>query len=146
MAMRTYDPKKVLLTVGVGTITGYADGTFIKVSRDEEAFTKKVGADGEVTRAKSNNQAGSIEITLDLASPSNDALSALATADELTNTGAVPVSLLLIGNSSGKPLVATEAGWVKKKPDMGFSKKAEDRTWVIDCAAMDFNPAGIALP
>jgi hypothetical protein len=144
MSTRTYDPKKVILTIGPYVMGGFADGAFITVRRDEDAFSKKTGTDGEVTRAKSNNNSGSIEVVLDLASPSNDALNALATLDELSNAGLVPVLLQEIGNASALPIVAAEAGWVKKKPDQAFSKKAEDRTWTIDLGSMDYLPSGIA--
>ena len=144
MSTKTYDPKKVILSVGPYVMGGFADGTFITVKRDEEAWTKKVGSDGEVTRAKSNNLAGSISVVLDLASPSNDALNILATLDEVSNNGIVPVILREVGNASGLPIVVAESGWVKKKPDQAFGKKSEDRTWEIDLGAMDYLPSGIA--
>ena len=145
MSTRTYDPKKVILTVGPYVMGGYADGTFITVRRDEDAWSKKVGTDGEVTRAKSNNLAGHIEVVLDMASPSNDALTALATLDEVSNGGVVPVTVREVGNASGLPILVSEAGWVKKKADQAFSKKSEDRTWTIDLGAIDYIPSGLSL-
>ena len=51
--LTTYDPKRVIITFGGTPIGGYADGTFVDIAASSEAFTRKVGADGEVTRSKS---------------------------------------------------------------------------------------------
>ena len=85
MALRTYDPKQVVISIGGVPISGYADGTFLLIDRDENAFTKVTGADGTSTRVKSNNRAGSMTLTLKQSSPSNDVLSGFATLDELSN-------------------------------------------------------------
>ncbi len=60
----TYDPKAMLLTFLGSLIDGYMDGTFLTVERDESAFTLKVGADGEKARARNNNTAGKVVVTI----------------------------------------------------------------------------------
>lgn len=132
--LRDYDAKKVSVIIGVQALGGFADGTFVEVDADEDAYTKKVGADGEVTRSKSNNYAGKITVTLDQTSPSNAYLSGLAVADRINGLGVVPV--LIKDNNSGTTLFASEAGWVMKVPKAGYGKKSEDRAWVIDCAQL----------
>lgn len=132
--MKNYNPKKVSVIVGTRALSGFADGTFVQVAFDNEAFTKKVGADGEVTRSQSNDYSGKITITLDQASDSNDYLSGLAALDRASGAGVVPV---LIRDAMGTTLVAVESAWVQKLADASFSKTSEDREWVLDCAAMD---------
>lgn len=51
MSTKTYDP--ALYTVAVAAIPikkGYADGEFISIKRDTDAFTDVAGTDGDVAR------------------------------------------------------------------------------------------------
>lgn len=61
---QTYDFKKVSVIVDGVYITGYHDGSVIKVEKNEDDVTPHVGADGEVTYAESADQTGKITITL----------------------------------------------------------------------------------
>ena len=134
MAVRTYDPKSVVITVGGVPMSGFADGTFLEITRDDVAFTKVVGADGTTTRVKSNNTGGSMTITLKQSSPSNDVLSAFAQADELTNTGVVPI---LVKDLSGNSIYFSATGWIQKYPDSVFANEINNRAWVLDLADVD---------
>ena len=63
MAVRTYDPKQVIITVGGVPMSGFADGSFLTIDRDDNQWTKVTGADGTSTRIKSNNRSGNMTIT-----------------------------------------------------------------------------------
>jgi hypothetical protein len=115
-------------------MSGYADGTFLNVDRDENAFTKVTGADGTSTRVKSNNRSGSMTLTLKQSSPSNDVLSGFASLDELSNTGVVPI---LIKDLSGNSLFFSATGWVQKFPSSEFGKEINNREWVLDLVDVD---------
>lgn len=127
--VKTYDPKQVSVIVGGKIMQGFADGTFVMVERDEQAFTKKIGVDGEGTRAKSNNKGGKVTITLMQSSSSNDDLSAIAAADELNNSGVVPI---LIRDASGRSLYSALTAWVQKQTNGEFAGEVSHREWVID--------------
>ena len=142
MAVYTYDPSQVVLSVGGATISGFTDSTFITVARDEDAYTKVVGADGQVSRAKNANKSGSVTITLKQSSASNDILSALAAADEAGNAGLVPI---LIKDILGTTYVSSTAAWIKKLPDMAMAKEVSDREWVLDCDALTIFVGGNTL-
>ena len=60
----TYDPKEVVVTFGAIPLDGYADGTFVEVAPAGEAFARHVGADGEVSRSKSNDNTHDVTLTL----------------------------------------------------------------------------------
>ena len=135
MYVRTYDPKQVNILIGGIPISGYADGTFVTVARDEDAFTKVSGADGIVSRAKTNNTMGTMTLTLAQTSPSNDALSAFATIDEISNVGVVPI---LVKDNSGRSIHFAANAWVKKMPDSGYAKEVGNREWIFDLA--DYSP------
>jgi len=137
--VRTYDPAEVIITVGGIPLTGFADGTFLVVERDEDAFSKSTGADGNTARVKSNNHAGAATITLQQTSPSNDVLSGFAAADELSNRGVVPI---LIKDLNGASTFFSASAWVRKMPAAEFGKALSDREWVLDCAAIDLFVGG----
>ncbi len=133
MSVYTYDPSQVLVTVGGAMISGFTDGSFVKVARDEDAYSKVVGADGQVSRAKNANTSGSVTITLKQTSASNDVLSALAAADEVGNAGLVPI---LIKDLLGATLASSPDAWIKKLPDMDLAKEVSDREWALDCGEL----------
>lgn len=124
-----YDPKNVSLIVGGKIMSGFSDGTFINLMRNEQSWNLKVGVDGEGTRAKNNNQSGKFEIELMQSSSSNDVLSAFLAADELAGAGAVPVYLR---DNNGATLASCLTGWVQKWPDSPFAKEVSTRKWVIE--------------
>ena len=129
MAVFNYDPKNVSVIVGGKIAQGFADGTFIKAERNEQAQTLKVGVDGEGTRAKNNNRSGKVTITLMQSSTFNDVLSAYAALDELSDSGAVP---LLIRDNNGDTLITALTCWVQKYADVEYAKEVSTRTWVLE--------------
>lgn len=134
MSIRTFDPASVVITVGGVPMSGFADGTFLLVDRDEDAFVKVTGADGTSTRVKSNNRAGTLTLTLKQSSPSNDVLSGFAILDELSNSGVVPV---LVKDLSGNSLYFSATGWIQKMPASEFGKEINNREWIIDLVDVD---------
>lgn len=129
MPVLTYDPKEVSVIVGGKIVSGFSDTTFIKASRNEQAFNLKVGVDGEGTRAKTNNQSGKVEITLMQSSQSNDDLSGFAAADELSNSGVVPVVVI---DKSGRTVLQATTAWIQKYADVEFAKEVSTRTWILE--------------
>jgi hypothetical protein len=134
MAVYTYASDEVTVIVGGVVMSGFADGTFVTVARDEQAFNKVTGADGSVSRAKTANKSGTITLTLQQTSPSNDVLSALMIADELSNQGVVPV---LLKDKTGRTTVFSSSSWIQQSPEASMSKNIESREWVIDCAKLE---------
>jgi len=126
--LRTYDPKSVSIIVGGNIMTGLADGTFLTVERDEDAFALNIGSDGEGVRSKSNNFSGTFTLTIQQGSPSNDVLSAFAQADELSGSGVVSV---LVKDNNGNSLHVAETAWVQKAADAEYARESGDREWVI---------------
>jgi hypothetical protein len=131
MAIRTYDPKSIAIIVGGVPITGLADGTFLTAMRANDAFTKSVGADGDTTRVKSNDKSGEVTITLDKTSLSNDYLSSVYLRDELANAGVVTIRIKdLLGAST----YVSATGWIRKLPEVEYSKETSTNEWVFDIA------------
>jgi len=73
---------------------------------------------------------------------SNDVLSQFAIADELTNAGLVPVSIVDL-NSQTKAVSAQ--GWVRKLPSIEFGDESSTREWVLDLGQLDMTVGGYLL-
>lgn len=131
--LKTYDPSRVVLSFGGHQVSGFGDDTFIEADRDEDSFAKSTGVDGEMTRSKSNNFGGFVQITLKQSSNTNDFLSALLAADEASGAGVVP---LLLKDLSGTTVLASAKSWVRRLPANAWARAAGERVWMIDCAAL----------
>lgn len=139
MAVDTYSPKKVSLTVGSVLISGYMEGTFITVERDADSFTKLVGADGEVARSASVDKSGTITVTLMQTSDSNDLLSALAFADEATFTGKFPV---MVKDANGTSKHISDTAWLVKPAMKEYGQEITGVEWTIQCANLTTHIGG----
>ncbi len=128
MAVKTYDPASVDIIFAGIPFEGFADGTFVTVARDNPSFTSIVGSDGEGARAKSNDRSGTITCTLMQTSATNDALSDVMAADELTGDG---VGSLLVKDGSGRTICEAETAWLEKPADAEFGREISNREWVI---------------
>lgn len=75
--MKTYDFKQVACIVGTAIMSGFAEGDdVIAVEFLQEDWQLTMGADGEGTRAKTNNNAARVTIKLQATSDANDLLNA----------------------------------------------------------------------
>ncbi len=128
MTVKTVDPKNVILTVGGYIISGYADGTFVSVERNEDAYTESVGADGEVVRVRSHNRLAQLVVTLQQTSESNSVLSTIAQLDERANAGVVPV---LLKEIDGDTVIASGKAWIKKFANVEYGKEVTNREWTL---------------
>jgi hypothetical protein len=131
----TYNPQKVIVIWGGITFGGFSTDSIIKVTYDENAYTKVVGADGTVARTLNANRCGMITVELKQSSGTNDLLSAAAVADRLGQGVVAP--FIIKDTSSGASLVHTEAAWIQKAPDFERGKEMSTVAWVFDTAAMD---------
>lgn len=141
--LNEYDPTRVVFAWGEITITtGWAPDSFIEIEHDEDAFTKQVGAGGEVTRTRNANEAGSVTVRLLQGSVFNSLLSAAAKLDRRVGGGIKP---LMIKDLLGNTLVLAEHAWIRKIAPSPFAKEAGEREWVFDCADLDPFVGGSAL-
>lgn len=139
MPVTTYDPRKVAVQFRGRVLTGFFDGTFITVTRDEDSFSKHTGADGDVSRAANANKGGKVTLTLKQTSASNDTLTQIHEQDETLNDG---VGILSIVDASGRTIVAVPEAWILKPADVEFAKEIVAREWTFDCAKFSPKVAG----
>jgi hypothetical protein len=137
----SFDPREVNLAVAGVTVTGYADGAFIEVARSNDAWDATTGANGEVARTRTVDDMGTIVVTLQMSSDSNDDFSALAIADEKTGKASFPV---IMKDSNGTSVAAGSVAWFQKLPTVTFSKGVEVREWTITVAHLELFVGGSA--
>jgi len=132
--MDTFDPSQVNLVIGGQLITGYMDGSFIEVTREEDTWLPITGADGRVARARNANRMGRVVVTLLATSPSNDVLSALHNVDFLTG---VPPGALSITDNLGRTVLGGDEAFILKPADVEFAKEVTGRQWTIMVPKLD---------
>jgi hypothetical protein len=124
----SYDPKKVIITLGGVPISGYADGTFVQVDPTSETWIRKIGADGEVVRSLSNDKTHIIQITLLQTSLSNVYLRTAHNADKLTGLGMLPLSFTDLNTMESH---FWPQAWVATDSPVGRGKETTDTQWTI---------------
>lgn len=137
--MKTFDPKLHVVTWGPYLLDGFGDGTFISAKRDEQAFTKKTGVDGEVARSRNRNRGGTVEVTLLQSSSKNDVLSAEMLNDELAGTGVHPLE---VKDLLGTTVLFAQQAWLQKPADLERAKEIGTNTWTFDCDALEMLVGG----
>lgn len=126
--MDTYDPQKISLIIAGNIISGFGEGSFITVARDEDTWLSVVGTDGRVARARNANKKGIVRFTLLQTSPSNDVCSSLHNADELTG---VPPGAFQIVDQLGRTVQAGDETFFLKPADIEFDKQVVGREWTL---------------
>lgn len=127
--VRSFDPKQVVVSFGAHTFVGYAEGTFIKVARNGNAFEKSRGADGTVDRINKNALDFTVSLTLKQTSPSNAKLSELLLLDQTTNSSVLP---LVVKDLGGATLFTAAQAWIAKDPDMELGDSLASREWTFE--------------
>lgn len=139
-SLRNYSPSDVTITVaGLYSVTGYAEGTFVKITKDTQQITTVRAMDGTMSRIKSPDTGWRIEITLAQSSSGNDVFSTLWNVDKVTGMGKFP---LMIKDSSGSTMFMAASSWVEEVPDIIFSNQLEGRTWVLRATDVIVNIGG----
>ncbi|NIM20432.1 MAG: DUF3277 family protein, partial [Candidatus Latescibacteria bacterium] len=121
MALTNYNPDRVTLILGGIIIDGFADGQFVEVEMNNDAYALTVGTDGDGTRAKSNDRSGTITFNLMMSSATNDALSALHNLD-LNSPGGDGVVPFLMKDLEGRTLVTAERAWIRRFPTATYDR------------------------
>lgn len=131
MALLTYSPKDITISLaGLHTISGYVDGTFIKISKDVAPFKTAVAMDGETARLFQEDGTYTVDITLAQSSSSNSVLSTLWNIDAATQLGKFPI---FVRDGNGQTTFFSAMSWIEQAPDVTFGKDIESRTWKFRC-------------
>lgn len=129
MGVQTYDPKKILMSLGTHQVTGYADGTFINYEPGGDGVTKVVGCDGEVARSLNPDATGKLTPTLLAYSPTVAWAQKQYELDKQTGDGMFPV---LVKDLKGNTVISSANGWIVKSPAREYGRETPTREIEID--------------
>ena len=125
----TYKPEQVSVIVGSHIVTGFARGSFIDVSYNNDAASYQAGLVNGAVIVNPNRE-GQIRLTLLQTSTSN---SHLQTYISRLRNGASEVfyfNLYVINNSGGE-LASADAAFITTEPNLSFSDGLTNRAWTI---------------
>lgn len=129
MALPLYSPADVIFSIaGIHTVTGYADGTFIRISKNAKPFEQQRAMDGTLERMYHYDDGYTIELTLAQSSSSNNVLSVLNNIDILSRKMKFP---LMIKDTYGQTSFFAATAWIEKIPDVVFGTTLEPRVWTL---------------
>lgn len=136
MAVKPYDFKNVnlILTDSTGQqhyMTGFASGSTIDAERKSDKYTPHVGAKGDTTYAKNNDNSGTIKFKLKIDSPSNAVLNTLSQGDTTFDTQIVDA------NDQTKSQVSATDCIIMKPATYTRGSEISDSEWTIGCPAID---------
>lgn len=128
----TYSPESLIVTMSKGDfthrLTGFADGSFLTVTRLVPASTPYIGADLSGGRTKRKNRSCTASFTLHQYGASNKVLQDLQRADE-EDDGNTWVFNFLIKDTSGQTSIFSSQTIIQTTPDVSFSTETETRVW-----------------
>lgn len=133
--VRTYDCRKIIITLGDHIVTGYSDGTFVSIEPHGDGFTKKVGCDGEIGRSRDPDETAKVTLKLMLTSPTVAWCQKQYEKDRDTGEGFFPI---LIKDLKGGLKFSSSTAWVVNPPKRDFDKEMPDREIAIDCGDATF--------
>lgn len=139
--LREFHPEKVLATWAIrGALAQALDMTAglvaednaIAETKDSPRSTRTVDRQGNVTRNRSRNKAGSLAFTYMGNAPIHEVLQALLTFDE--TTGAI-VGDLTVQDLNGTTLVIYEGVYIEDDPTLAWGGTEGNRVWTLGYAA-----------
>lgn len=131
-ALYTYNPKKVVLTVGGMTVTGFAEDSFITIDPSTDGVTKKVGADGEIVRSISPDDTYIVKFVTHKYAPINIYLEGRLKADRENCNGLIPG--ISVDDLRGGAQFSADKCWVVRSASIGYGRESGNREWEIHTA------------
>lgn len=138
--LATYAPNDVTVVItqvstGMSHIVGqYSEDSIVTVDRNAETFTLYTGADNSNTRIYNANTSGTITVSLQQTSSSNDVLNGLYEQDRASRNGLFTISVI---DNSGRTGFFSEEAYIGVVPNSAFANSMQTRDWVIHAPQLD---------
>lgn len=133
--MKVYDAKAVSFSFANIQGVGLADGEFLVIDNESDAYGDVIGTDGETTRFRTNDDRANVTFRLMQSSSMNDKLSAIHALDKLTSNGA-GLGAFYAKDTNGTSEYSGENAWIRKPPAVSFDRSAKEREWKIRVAKL----------
>jgi hypothetical protein len=135
MGFKTWNVRELSISLDAVSLDdgGYAEDEVFSLDWGEDWYTKYVGADGEVTRTRTNNFSASVTLKYAQTAAANTRLSGLLTTDIATLSG-VAAGVFQAKDNAGKLLVTSPRAWIVAPPAVKLGKTVQVFEWKIDLA------------
>lgn len=132
--MRAWNIKDLTISLNAVPLEGgYGEDEVMSLEWEEDQFVAFVGADGEVSRANTNNGLATVTLTYAHTAAANDRLTALLRADMLAPNGA-GAGMFVARDIHGRMVVSAERSWVMGYPGVTLGKTIQTVEWKIQLA------------
>lgn len=132
---RTYNPKALKMSyLGVPIEDGLNDGDFVSVEQQTPAFESVAGADGTVSRARTNDDRVTITLTLLQNSAANFFLNSQFLLDTESQNGAGVGPFYMKDMITGDTILVAEA-WISNRGAVTRGKGTASMEWTIEGAS-----------
>lgn len=128
--MAVYDFKKVNVIVNGRYVTDFAEGSVIAIARNSDKYNKSIGAKGETDYSKTNDDSGTITITLKDTSYSNLWLTEYAEDGKFLEVSVID------SNVPGYLKVGGNRCVIMRPADVSKGQEIGTREWTIDVDKM----------
>ncbi|MBW7452441.1 phage structural protein [Paenibacillus sepulcri] len=128
---KTFDPMNVSVIVAGTYLTGFGE-SMVEAEQSENNYEVKVGAQGDKLRTKTNNNTGTITVTLQATSPQ------VAYLDRLANSGQI-VPITVINAGPPKETITSVEAYVNKPAARTYGTDIDDREYEFQCMDISFN-------
>jgi len=112
---------------------GYAEDEVMTLEWAEDQFTAYVGADGDVSRANTNNGMATVTLKYAQTAGANDRLMALLLADIVAPNGA-GAGMFQARDKNGRLVIMSQRSWVMGYPGVTRGKTIQVNEWKIQLA------------
>ncbi len=132
--LATYTPKDVTVVItqestGMSHIVGgYSEDAIVTVDRMVDAYALYTGADDSNTRIRNANSSGTITLSVQQSSASNDVLNGLFDGGGIFT--------ITVKDNSGRSNYFSDEAYVGVVPSSAFSNSMNTREWVIHAPKM----------
>ena len=139
MAMRAWNIKDLAISLNAVPLSdgGYGEDEVMALEWEEDQFTAYVGADGEVSRAATNNGLATVTLIYAHTAAANDRLTALLKADIAATNGA-GAGMFQARDVNGRMVVQSERAWVMAYPSVTLGKTIQTIEWKLQLADAAF--------
>lgn len=135
--IREYSPDKVNVNLGgMVEIKGFADGTFISMTRNSPRTSTVVGAKGDVGITRSADRTGTLELTLLQNSPSNEIFSAMVNAEDATQD--LYRATMTIEDPSGSVYALAQRCHIQEPAPIILADGQSAKTWTFFVEDMQY--------
>jgi len=139
---KTYDPASVIVVFNGYPLSGFQDGSMVKIAYNRETWQTYVGSAGEVARSKTNDYSAKISVTLAQTALDNEVLSGFYNADKFGNAGQGVLEVIDTSSPSNKTIYSAVTAWIEKIPDSDFGREVQGREWVFQTGNLNAFLAG----